>query len=104
MPNDLMMRMKDQVLIVLADYQTCKLDTDAFLESDIGRTARDIAKRVVDNYSILSGRRTRWASSPSRSTRPWSMPVWGLTFNMTCAWRSWGGGDECTYSRFKVYS
>jgi len=52
--TDMMMRVKDQVLIVPADYQTCKLDTDAFLESDIERTSREIAKRVISNYAILA--------------------------------------------------
>lgn len=62
MPNDLMAKVKDQVLIVLADYSSCKRDEidqklDLNLDSEIGRVSIDIAGRVVKNYMILSGRK-----------------------------------------------
>lgn len=57
MGNDLMMRMKDQVLIVLADYQSCSLEHEVYLDQEIERIGREVAKRIVSNYLILSGRK-----------------------------------------------
>jgi len=62
MPNDLMVSVKDQVLIVLADYQSCKRDDidqklDLNLDSEIGRVSIDIATRVMKNYAILANRK-----------------------------------------------
>lgn len=60
MSSDLMMRIKDQVLIVLADYQSCKLDevdSEVFWERESLRVAIDITGRVIKNYMILSGRK-----------------------------------------------
>jgi hypothetical protein len=57
-----MSQVKDQVLIVLADYQSCKRDEideklDLNLESETNRVSMDIASRVMKNYAILSGRK-----------------------------------------------
>lgn len=54
MSNDLMMRMKDQVLLVLADYQTCKLEHEVYLDRETERVSSEIAKRVMSNYAILA--------------------------------------------------
>ncbi len=58
MPNDMLMRMKDQILIVLADYQTCKLDEidqKVYLERESNRVAAEITRRVINNYMINVG-------------------------------------------------
>jgi len=62
MPSDLMVSVKDQVLIVLADYQSCKRDDidqklDLNLDREIGRVSIDIASRVMKNYAILANRK-----------------------------------------------
>jgi|CXWL01.1.fsa_nt_gi hypothetical protein len=62
MTADMMMRVKDQVLIVLADYQSCKRDEiderlDLNFEQEANRIAAEVAKRVMSNYKILTGRK-----------------------------------------------
>lgn len=57
-----MMRVKDQVLIVLADYQSCKRDEidqklDMNFESESNRVAIDVSNRVMNNYKILANRK-----------------------------------------------
>lgn len=57
MSNDLMMRIKDQALIVLADYATCKLDFDWEWERKSVAIAQEIAERMINNYMALTGRK-----------------------------------------------
>jgi len=60
--TDMMMRVKDQILIVLADYQSCKRDEiderlDLNFEQESNRIAAEVAKRVMSNYAILTNRK-----------------------------------------------
>lgn len=62
MTTDMMMRVKDQILIVLADYQSCKRDEiderlDLNFEQESNRIAAEVAKRVMSNYAILTNRK-----------------------------------------------
>jgi len=59
MTANMMMRVKDQVLIVLADYQSCKRDEiderlNLDFDREVERVSREIAKRVMSNYAILA--------------------------------------------------
>lgn len=63
MTTDMMMRVKDQILIVLADYQSCQVDDrgalDCVPELDglAQRTAVEITDRIISNYMILTDRK-----------------------------------------------
>lgn len=57
MSNDLLMRIKDQALLVLADYSTCKTDHSWEWEAQAPKSAAEIAKRMIDNYKTLTGRK-----------------------------------------------
>ncbi len=62
MTTDMMMRVKDQILIVLADYQSCKRDEldhklDLNFESEANRVAIEVSTRVMNNYRILTNRK-----------------------------------------------
>lgn len=63
MTADMMMRVKDQILIVLADYESCQVDDrgalDCVPEMDgmAQRTAVEITDRIINNYMILTDRK-----------------------------------------------
>jgi len=52
-------QIKDQALIVLADYRTCKTDYAWEWEHKARPISEEIAKRMVSNFQILSGKRER---------------------------------------------